>query len=365
MNRSGQSEGHTTKTVNRIEPAVVLLLGGLTLISISMISGEVFAFFVSHNFNAEINTLWLSVVDDAAAGRVAAIEPRFEEIRELATGRGGVMSLHAHIGGFGLLCAALAVVLDRTSVRFRHDLAASLLFIVGAVLHAAGILIGYLTGVQSLWLAHVGSALMLMMLVLASIALLKARPAADERSAGPGVEEARGAEAAGREAILGWHKPLVHAGAFLLTAGMIFGVYLAGSHMFAEEPNLREAMEGMYQALHYGNAEAATGLFEEFKTIQTRMAITAAAHTHATSFGLLLMILGLMTHHMVLPDVLRQAAVTVAIVGACALPVFVYLAPRYGFGLAMGANSSGFLVLAGTLVFAGGVGVRLVREIRS
>ena len=50
-------------------PARILVFGGISLLVVNLLLGEVFAIFISHVANGEIRERWFDVVNAAAAGK--------------------------------------------------------------------------------------------------------------------------------------------------------------------------------------------------------------------------------------------------------------------------------------------------------
>ncbi|MBT8445794.1 MAG: hypothetical protein KJO38_01520, partial [Gammaproteobacteria bacterium] len=104
-------------------------------------------------------------------------------------------------------------------------------------------------------------------------------------------------------------------------------------------------------------ADAARGHIGAFKRQQSINAITAAAHSHAVEFGILMLLLALIQSYVFLREPWPARWAGAVIIGAFALPVCVFLASKFGLSAAAFADLSGALVMAGLI----GMGIGVVR----
>jgi hypothetical protein len=311
----------------------LLLVGGLILVMAGLMTGEVFALLLSHTLNADLRTAWEDVLALAGKADVDAIPLRFDEIHGLATRRARAMSLHSHFGPYGLLAAGLALCKTRLGAPGRYDLPATVFLLAGGLVQSVGFLSlpygtnGWLTA------SNAGGTMLVLGIALYIPGLLPVTGRADPMP--------HSAEAGGK---------LLRTGVVLVFLGLVGGLFLAWRHVFFEEPALHAALRGLIGSIEAGDEETALSMYTVYKSTQVRMAITAASHSHAVAFGFLMIVAALATQHLRLTPGWRNAAYTLIAAGGLLLPVFVYLAPRYGYVFALCADSAGGLVLLGLLI---------------
>lgn len=150
-------------------------------------------------------------------------------------------------------------------------------------------------------------------------------------------------------------RPLLLAGCSLTTLGLLFGMLTAWRNLTFEEPALSAALESLARAMTQGAGPAALDALLQYRTIQTRLDLTAAAHSHAVGFGLLLATLAYVTPHLRISVTGRIIIRLLGSVGGFVLPVCILLALRYGFGFALGADTAGALVILALLMVVKGL----------
>lgn len=334
---SGQSNDTLSRTLDLSER--ILIIGGLILIVGGLVAGEVFALFLSHAINADLRDAWMDVLALSGQGAVPEILARFDEIRSLATERAQAMSLHSHFGPYGLLAAGLGLARYRQTAAGKFDTLASIFVVSGGLFQSLGFLtMDYQTG-GWINLANAGALLLLAGLILLAPGLAKGKGAS---SALPTRNQPGGL--------------LLRIGVTLVFAGLLFGLYLAWRHVFHEEPALHAALANLVSAIQSGNSAAATDLYASYKSAQITMAITAASHSHTVGFGFIMIVAALLANH--LPPTMsqwRHAAFLLIAVGGILLPLFVYLAPRFGYIYALCADTAGGLVIVGLLIVITGL----------
>jgi hypothetical protein len=89
--------------------------------------------------------------------------------------------------------------------------------------------------------------------------------------------------------------------------------------------------------------------------MQSKIGITAAAHSHAIEFGLIIILLAFIQRYVLLDDAWRLRWARVLAVGAYLLPVCVYLATMYGLRAAAFADLFGGMVMLGLIAMGYGI----------
>ena len=316
----------------------ILTIGGIFLIVAGLVAGEIFALFVSHAINNNLRLAWEEVLAIAGQEGSAQLALRFEEIRLLATSRARAMSFHSHITAYGILAASLGVAKTFFGETRRTDALGAWLVLAGGGLQAAGFFtLNYQSG-NWVSLSNVGALTLWTGLLILALNFVKGRPLGSKREI--------------RAQNKNW---LLRLGASLVLVGLLFGLYLAWRNVFFSEPQLHATISNLIAALVAGEHDTAVSLYKIYKKQQVTMAITAAAHSHAIAFGFVMMIVSLLGAYIRLPAGWRRCAYYLIASGGLLLPVFVYLAPRYGYAFALCADSAGGFVIIGLLIILTGL----------
>jgi hypothetical protein len=318
-------------------PERLLVFGGIALLVVNMLLGEVFAIFVSHVANGEIRVRWAEVVDAARAGQVEGVDEQFTRIEELLERRGRFMNAHSHAGAFGMLAILLALLrpLSRWPDRARTRLAVCLL--AGAIMQPLFVFTAPYAGGWTHVLSDLGAVLLLVGIGGMAWGLLPAR------GAQPANVDLRPLfDSAASRLLLRW-------GALLILLGMLFGFVYAWVFINRHEPGMFLALEAMLEAAGgQGDAEAAA-LAGNYRTFNSRIAILAAAHSHAIEMGLIALLLAAAQGVVQFGERLKLFWARVMLVGGYLLPFFIFNATIFGLKSAAFADLSGLLVIVALL----------------
>ncbi|MGR9091042.1 MAG: hypothetical protein ACU85U_10740 [Gammaproteobacteria bacterium] len=316
--------------------ARTLALGGLGLAVAGFLLGEIYAIFISHVANGVIKAAWLDVVQATATANSEALEAAFARVLELSDKRGRFMSTHSHIGAYGLLALALAILhpgFRRSPGGLRMP---ALGLIAGAWLHCAGTFASHYLPGPATAVAMLGQLLVIGALLAFAVAWLRGDTAPLTDTLRPRLH-ARNSR---------W---LLANGLALVIAGMGFGVWFALGLTRDLEPGMFDAIRAAVSAAAAGAADNAALAITRFKTLQSQIAITAAAHSHAIEFGFLLMLLAFLEPFVMLSQRWRRRWTNAVIIGAWLLPVCVFLATIHGLTAAAAADIAGGFTLAGLI----------------
>lgn len=329
----------------RLDASRILALGGIVLIVVGMLVGEIYAIYISHVANGVIRQNWAALPEAVSLGDTELVRTHFAVIEDLAEKRGRTMNAHSHIGAFGLLAIALAFFQSLLSLTDRRKRQLAWLFLSGVVLQIGGVYLSYYVDAWILYLSDLG-ALMLIVVVGWTVAGLPAnRP-----SVPTGLSEL----------VRGQLQPeasrfLLRAGLLLILLGMAFGLFYAWQLVSDDQPALHASINAAIDRARQHDVDAAKDLIAQFKGLQSKIAITAAAHSHAIEFGLLMVLLAFVQRFVLFGERWRLRWAWVLTTGAYLLPVCVYLATLYGLRAAAFADISGGLVVVGLLAMAVGI----------
>ena len=327
-----------------MEATRLLAFGGIAFLVCGMLAGEIYAIYISHVANGVIGRNWQGVISAVAGGDVDAVMQHFAVIGELTEKRGRVMNTHSHVGAYGLLALLLAHLQPYLALGSESRRLLAWLFLAGAVLQFGGVYLSYYAGDWLFYLANAGA---ILLIFACARMLLALRAPSNDAASLENQLEAQLAPAASRF--------LLKAGLLLIIGGMAFGLYYAWVLVSQDEPALYEAVNDATTLVAADDVAGAERSITAFKRGQSKIAITAAAHSHAVEFGFLMLLLALLQRYVLLQDHWRLNWARVMATGAYLLPLCVFLATKYGLRAAAFADLSGALVLVALIAMGFGV----------
>lgn len=325
------------------DPAArVLVFGGLVLLIINMLLGEMFAIFISHVANGEIRRLWGDVVSAASQGQAEAVQVAFERIAVLFDRRGRIMNAHSHAGAFGMLALLLALLQSFISAGPRLRVALAVLVVAGGLVQPLFIFVSHYTGGWAFLVSDAGA-----VAVIIGVA-------------GSGLLLRPGTSGLLRERVAlllapGSARLLLRFGSLLMLVGMVFGLGYAWVFTSVHEP-LQFELAGQMLAAAGSEANADTvALVRDYRTVNSRIAILTAVHSHAIEMGLIALFLAFIQRFVYFTDRTRRRWAIVFLVGAWALPFCIFNATIFGLVSAAFADLSGFLALVALIAMLSGL----------
>ncbi len=318
----------------RTDSTRILLFGGVLLILLGMILGEVYAIFISHVAGAEIKQRLFTVVEAVGARDAGAVQGEFDTIESLLQQRGRIVNTHSHMTAFGFLALTLVVLqpLVRFSEQRRRWLAGAV--IVGAFLQTVLVFTSFYVGRWAHFVSDLGAVLVIVGVAGNLVGLLRFdanRPSLSE-SIRPLLQS--------RPSRL-----LLRVGVLLILGGMIFGFYYAWVFVSQHEPQQGQFLEETLSRAMAGGVEAAQAAIERYRGVQSKIAILSAAHSHAIEFGMLAILLAFVQNFVFFAERWKMRWTWVFTTGAVLLPIFVYHATVIGLVSAAFADLSGLLVI--------------------
>lgn len=331
------------------DPATrVLVFGGILLLLTNMLLGEIFAIFISHVANGEIRERWVDIVGAARAADFDTLGTQFARIENLLDYRGRVMNTHSHVGAFGMLALLLGLLqpLLGLGAALRTRVAAAL--VAGGLLQTLFVFAGHYTGPWAFYVSDLGALLVLTALAATFLGLLRPTTGMQALDLGPAL--------ANPAALL-----LARGGALLVLIGMIGGLAYAAVFTFRHEPGLFRALETLLAAVPDADADPRS-LVMDYRGMNSRIAITAAAHSHAIEMGILALLLAPAQGLLLYSAALRLAWARLFLAGAFLLPFFIFNATIYGLRSAAFADLAGFAVIVALCAMLAGLVRRTGRD---
>src|SRR5580693_7160817 len=124
----------------------LLALGGVGLILVGMLVGDIFAVFVLHQNAARVGASLTVAAHAAAAGDSKAVLASFQETGGFLENRGTKVDTHVHMIAFGYLGLMLAVLQPWVAFTQAAKKAIAWIFLVGAGLLPVGVFLIHYVG---------------------------------------------------------------------------------------------------------------------------------------------------------------------------------------------------------------------------
>ena len=346
----------------------ILVVGGIALIIVGMLFGDIFAVFILHpNANA-IGQALLAATRAVAAGDSTEVGRNFQLIGNALENRGTKVDAHLHMVDFGYLALLLAIVMPYVAWRERAKKRLGVLLIVGAVVLPVGVLAIHYVGLASSPLESIGWASIIadaggLLVILSCLGFLAGLWRGWNRAATGDASGAMGSPVA-HDALLtdrSWCcRVLLAGGTLLILAGFAHGAWYAARDLYKQEEldvNLLSRMttsilENASPQAGLQTAEAAVG---DYGNLQADHAVKIAAHSHIIEFGLVAMLVAFFQPYVFLQERWKRRWVIALLMGGVILPGFVLLELRWGLLAAAIADFGGFLVVVALAAMLTGV----------
>lgn len=326
----------------------LLVLGGIGLILVGMLFGDVFAVFVLHQNAAKVGESLTAAAHAAIAGDSNGVVGGFQSVGSSLENRGTKVDTHVHMIAFGYLALMLAILLPW--VAFREDAKKNLawVFLFGAWLLPVGVFLIHYVGLAYSPLTAIGWASIFAdfggaLVIAATLAYLLGIAKHFRGSQRVPLQDGLLADrsAAGRILIAG--------GLVLVLLGFLQGAYYAGADLYRQEALDYSLLSEMSTAAAARNAATVDTALGRYGQLAGDKAVNIAAHAHAIEFGLLAMLLAFFQPYVSLRDSWRGRWAWVLLLGSLVLPVFVLLELNLGLLAGGIADVGGLLVILALL----------------
>ena len=332
----------------------LLVLGGIGLILVGMLFGDIFAVFVLHQNAARVGASLAAAAHAALAGDHSSVLAGFQDVGSFLENRGTKVDTHVHMIDFGYLALMLAILQPWIAFEEKAKRGFAWLFLAGAALLPAGVFLIHYVGLAYSPLQTIGWASIFadiggLLVILATLGFLlglvnhfRSRASAHAKD---GLLSDR--SAAGRLLLAG--------GLVLVLAGFLYGAYYAAADLYRQEALDSSILTEMAKAAAANDAGTVDRSLEAYGQLQGDKAVKIAAHAHSIEFGLLAMMLAFFQPYVRLRDTWKIRWAYVLILGSVLLPVCVLMELRYGLVAGGLADFGGLLVILALLAMWAGI----------
>lgn len=332
----------------------LLLLGGIGLILVGMIFGDIFAIFVLHQNAARVGSSLSGAAQAALAGDSSAVLGHFRDVGSFLENRGTKVDTHVHMIDFGYLALMLAIAQPWIALSEPVKKRLAALFLFGGVLLPVGVFLIHYVGLAYSPLEAIGWASVFadlggLFVILASAGYLFGFWKHFSVSPKAIVEDAllRDRGASGRVLLAG--------GLVLVLVGFLHGSWYALVDLDRHEAQDVSILSSMSSGAASGNRAAVDGALAEYGRLQGDKAVKIAAHAHIIEFGLLAVLVAFFQPYVALRETWKRRWAAILLLGSLMLPVFVLLELRFGLLAGGLADFGGFLVVVALLAMWVGI----------
>ena len=325
----------------------LLVLGGIGLILVGMIFGDIFAVFVLHQNAAHVGSSLAGAAQAALAGDSAAVLSHFRDVGSFLENRGTKVDTHVHVIDFGYLALMLAIIQPWVALSEAAKKRLAALLISGAALLPVGVFLIHYVGLAYSPLEAIGWASIFAdlggFLVIVACAGELFGLWKNFRARNRAVSDAL-LSARSRECSL-----LMGGGVLLVLLGFLHGGYYALVDLDRHEALDASILTAMTSGAAAHDASAVTKALADYGNLQGDKAVKIAAHAHIIEFGLLAFILAFFQPYVDLSLKWKLRWVQVLLLGSVMLPVCVLLEIRFGLLAGGLADFGGLLVILSLL----------------
>jgi hypothetical protein len=326
----------------------LLALGGIGLILVGMIFGDIFAVFVLHQNAARVGASLSNAAHAALAGDGAAVLKNFQDVGSFLENRGTKVDTHVHMIAFGYLALMLALLQPWIALSANMKKLLAWLFLFGAGLLPVCVFLIHYVGLaysplQAIGWASIFADLGGFLVIVAVLGFLSGlvkhffsvahTAAPDELLADTSVP--------GRLLLTG--------GIFLVLLGFLHGSYYAAVDLYRHEALDYSILSRISSGAATQDAAAVESGLAEYGQLQGDKAVNIAAHAHSIEFGLLGMLLAFVQSYVNLRETWKRRWALVLLLGSVLLPVCVLLELKYGLIAGGLADAGGLLVIVALL----------------
>jgi hypothetical protein len=349
---SPRTEGAASTHFARLSARRLLVLGGISLILVGMIFGDIFAVFVLHQNAARVGAGLSAAAHAALTGDGSAVAAHFQNVGAFLENRGTKVDTHVHMIDFGYLALLLAMVQPWIAFSEKTKRRIAWIFLSGAGLLPMGVFLIHYIGLaysplQAIGWASIAADLGGVCVLLPTIAYLagvclrfRSPPATPDT-----LLVVR--TSAGQRLLAG--------GLVLVLLGFAHGAYYAAVDLYRHEAADYSILSSMVVGSASRDGLRVDAALAEYGQLQGDKAVKIAAHAHIIELGLLAMILAFFQPYVNLSERWKQRWVFTLLAGSVLLPVCVLFELKFGLLAGGLADVGGMMVVLALLAM--GIGI--------
>ncbi len=332
----------------------LLVLGGIGLILVGMLFGDIFAVFVLHQNAARVGSNLAGAAHAALNQDAAAVQAYFQNVGAFLENRGTKVDAHVHMIDFGYLALLFALIEPWIVFSPLSKRRIAWTFLFGAALLPVGVFLIHYAGpayspLKSIGWASIFADFSGTLVLLATLSWLAGLWKHFRTTRHAGQEDQLMAD---RSAV---SRLLLQGGALLVLLGLLGGIYYAAFDLYRYEAQDFTNLSQMAAGAAADNAAAVDRALADYGQLQGDKAVKIAAHAHVIEFGLLSMMLAFFQPYVSLREAWKRYWAIVLLTGSLLLPISVLLEPRFGLVAGGLADFGGLLVIIALLAMWVGI----------
>ena len=326
----------------------LLVLGGIGLILVGMLFGDIFAVFVLHQNAAKVGANLSAAAHAAVAGNANAVVGGMQSLGSFLEDRGTKVDTHVHMIAFGYLALMLGIL--QPFVKFGESAKKKLawVFLVGAwllpvcvfLIHYVGLAYSPLQAIG--WasvFADFGGAVVIFATLVYLFGIAKRGGPRESTNSRDLLLDDRSSPG----------RILLTGGVALVLLGFLHGSYYAATSLYAHEARDYSLLSQMASSAASRNVAVVGAALGNYGELAGEKAVNIAAHAHAIEFGLLAMLLAFFQPYVSLRDSWKRHWAWLLLLGSLLLPVCVLLELKFGLLAGGIADVGGLLVILALL----------------
>jgi hypothetical protein len=330
----------------------LLIFGGITLIVVGMLFGDIFAVFVLHQNGGQTGEALTIASRAAADGDPLGVREAFGRVGGLLEDHGTKVDAHVHMTDAGYLALLLALLQPYVALRSERKRLLAWLFVAGGASLPIGIFLIHYVGLAYSpssvigWasvLADSAGALLIAVLVIEAWALwrhFRTRSPVSE----PELPEDRSWE----------RRTLLTGGTLLILLGFLYGAWYASVNLYEHEARETWILHAILDSAAHGQTTSNLAV-ADYGALAAERAVKIAAHSHIIEFGLLAILLSFIQPYVYLSKTWKRRWVIVLLAGSVILPVFVLLELKLGLLAGGIADAGGLMVVVALIGMLAGI----------
>ncbi len=342
--QTNESSTSATGQFSRMSARRLLVLGGIALVVVGMIFGDIFAVFVLHQNAARVGAGLAAAAHAALSGDSASAAVNFTDIGSFLENRGTKVDAHVHMIEFGYLALLLAVMMPWVAFAEKRKRNVAWVFLVGAISLPVGVLFIHYVGLARSPLKAIGWASIFadaagVCVLFATAAYLAGlyKYFRGRLKTSVSDEMFRARSETGRVLLAG--------GLVLILLGFAHGAYYAVVDLYRQEALDHTLLASVLTASAAHDKTRLDLMLASYGELQGDKAVKIAAHAHIIEFGFLAMILSFVQPYVSLSEEWKRRWAWVLLAGSVLLPVCVLFELRFGLYAGALADFGGAMVI--------------------
>src|ERR1700730_8317028 len=327
----------------RLSARRLLILGGIGLILVGMIFGDIFAVFILHQNAARVGAGLAAAAHAALAGDSSAVLAYFQNVGGFLENRGTKVDTHVHMIDFGYLALLLAILQPWVTFADKSKKKIACIFLAGAWLLPIGVYLIHYVGLarsplQSIGWASIAADFGGLLVLIATLACLIGL-----------CIHFRGERLGPRDELLNDRskegRMLFAGGDALVLLGFFHGAYYAATDLYKHEARDYSLLTQMTAGAAAGAGFVVNSALNDYGQLQGAKAVNIAAHAHSIEFGLLAIMMAFFQPYVSLRASWKRRWAGVLLLGSLLLPLGVLLEIKYGLAAGGLADFAGLLII--------------------